>query len=56
MSRIDFFICLFGLQSGGRIEAILMLLADRALRYDWKPEPGAPKCGFIPTTSASGTG
>ena len=33
---------LFGLQSGGRTEAILMSLPPRAeWRYDWKPEPGS---------------
>jgi len=35
---------LFGLQSGGRTEAILMSLPPRvAWRYDWKPEPGSPE-------------
>jgi len=35
---------LFGLQSGGRTEAILMSLPPRAAwRYDWKPEPGSPE-------------
>jgi coproporphyrinogen III oxidase len=35
---------LFGLQSGGRAEAILMSLPPRAeWRYDWKPEPGSPE-------------
>lgn len=33
---------LFGLQSGGRTEAILMSLPPRvSWRYDWKPEPGS---------------
>ena len=33
---------LFGLQSGGRTEAILMSLPPRVeWRYDWKPEPGS---------------
>jgi coproporphyrinogen III oxidase len=33
---------LFGLQSGGRTESILMSLPPRvAWRYDWKPEPGS---------------
>ena len=33
---------LFGLQSGGRTESILMALPPRvAWRYDWKPEPGS---------------
>jgi len=35
---------LFGLQSGGRTEAILMSLPPRAAwRYDWKPETGSPE-------------
>ncbi|MCC6472122.1 MAG: oxygen-dependent coproporphyrinogen oxidase [Burkholderiales bacterium] len=35
---------LFGLQSGGRAESILMSLPPLALwRYDWKPEPGSPE-------------
>ena len=35
---------LFGLQSGGRTEAILMSLPPRvAWRYDWKPAPGSPE-------------
>ncbi len=35
---------LFGLQSGGRTEAILMSLPPRvAWRYDWRPEPGTPE-------------
>jgi coproporphyrinogen III oxidase len=33
---------LFGLQSGGRTEAILMSLPPQvAWRYDWRPEPGS---------------
>jgi coproporphyrinogen III oxidase len=33
---------LFGLQSGGRTESILMSLPPRVTwRYDWKPEPGS---------------
>ena len=33
---------LFGLQSGGRVESILMSLPPTAKwRYDWKPEPGS---------------
>jgi coproporphyrinogen III oxidase len=33
---------LFGLQSGGRAESILMSLPPHAAwRYDWKPEPGS---------------
>jgi coproporphyrinogen III oxidase len=35
---------LFGLQSGGRTEAILMSLPPRvAWRYDWQPQPGSPE-------------
>jgi coproporphyrinogen III oxidase len=35
---------LFGLQSGGRTESILMSLPPMAKwRYDWKPEPGTPE-------------
>ena len=35
---------LFGLQSGGRTESILMSLPPRAAwRYDWKPDPGSPE-------------
>ena len=35
---------LFGLQSGGRTESILMSLPPQvAWRYDWKPEPGSPE-------------
>ncbi len=35
---------LFGLQSGGRTESILMSLPPRvAWRYDWQPEPGTPE-------------
>lgn len=35
---------LFGLQSGGRIESILMSLpAVAQWRYDWAPEPGTPE-------------
>jgi len=35
---------LFGLQSGGRTESILMSLPPRVeWRYDWKPEPGTPE-------------
>ena len=35
---------LFGLQSGGRTEAILMSLPPLAAwRYDWKPQPGSPE-------------
>jgi coproporphyrinogen III oxidase len=35
---------LFGLQSNGRTEAILMSMPPRVLwRYDWKPEPGSPE-------------
>jgi len=35
---------LFGLQSGGRTESILMSMPPRAVwRYDWKPAPGSPE-------------
>ncbi|OGA42187.1 MAG: coproporphyrinogen III oxidase [Betaproteobacteria bacterium RIFCSPLOWO2_12_FULL_68_19] len=35
---------LFGLQSGGRTESILMSLPPQAAwRYDWKPAPGSPE-------------
>ena len=35
---------LFGLQSGGRTESILMSLPPLAAwRYDWRPEPGSPE-------------
>jgi len=35
---------LFGLQSGGRAESILMSLPPVvAWRYDWRPEPGSPE-------------
>ena len=35
---------LFGLQSGGRAESILMSLPPvSAWRYDWKPQPGTPE-------------
>jgi coproporphyrinogen III oxidase len=35
---------LFGLQSGGRAESILMSMPPKVeWRYDWKPEPGTPE-------------
>ena len=35
---------LFGLQSGGRTESVLMSMPPAAAwRYDWKPEPGSPE-------------
>ena len=35
---------LFGLQSGGRAESILMSMPPQASwRYDWRPEPGTPE-------------
>ena len=35
---------LFGLQSGGRTESILMSMPPSvAWRYDWKPQPGSPE-------------
>ena len=39
---------LFGLQSGGRAESILMSLPPLVRwRYDWKPEPGSPEAGLV---------
>lgn len=38
---------LFGLQSGGRIESILMSLPPLVKwRYNWRPEPGSPEARF----------
>ncbi|HYD57598.1 MAG TPA: oxygen-dependent coproporphyrinogen oxidase [Burkholderiales bacterium] len=38
---------LFGLQSGGRTESILMSLPPRVeWRYDWKPAPGSPEAAL----------
>jgi coproporphyrinogen III oxidase len=35
---------LFGLQSGGRAESILVSMPPRATwRYEWKPQPGSPE-------------
>ena len=35
---------LFGLQSGGRTESILVSMPPRAAwRYDWTPEAGSPE-------------
>ena len=40
---------LFGLQSGGRTESILMSLPPLVRwRYDWKPEPGSPEEALSP--------
>jgi coproporphyrinogen III oxidase len=37
----------FGLQSGGRTEAILMSMPPLAAwRYDWQPEPGTPEAAL----------
>ena len=41
---------LFGLQSGGRAESILMSLPPLVQwRYDWKPEPGSPEAKLYAT-------
>jgi len=51
---------LFGLQSDGRTEAILMSMPPQAAwRYDWKPEPGTPEARLysdflVPRDWASG--
>lgn len=38
---------LFGLQSGGRAESILMSLPPQARwQYDWRPEPGSPEAAL----------
>jgi coproporphyrinogen III oxidase len=38
---------LFGLQSGGRTESILMSLPPAVnWRYDWRPEPGTPEAAL----------
>ncbi len=38
---------LFGLQSGGRVESILVSMPPRvAWRYDWHPEPGSPEAAL----------
>jgi coproporphyrinogen III oxidase len=39
---------LFGLQSGGRTESILMSLPPVVhWRYDWQPEPGSPEARLL---------
>ena len=39
---------LFGLQSGGRAESILMSMPPLVRwRYDWKPAPGSPEAGLV---------
>jgi len=41
---------LFGLQSGGRTESILMSLPPQvSWRYDWHPEPGTPEAELYET-------
>jgi coproporphyrinogen III oxidase len=41
---------LFGLQSGGRTESILMSMPPQAAwRYDWRPEPGTPEAELYQT-------
>jgi coproporphyrinogen III oxidase len=41
---------LFGLQSGGRTESILMSLPPQVTwRYDWHPEPGTPEAELYET-------
>lgn len=52
---------LFGLQSGGRTESILMSLPPLARwRYDWQPEPGSPEARlyeeFLPPRAWLGAG
>ena len=38
---------LFGLQSGGRVESILMSMPPRVTwRYDWQPAPGTPEAAL----------
>jgi coproporphyrinogen III oxidase len=38
---------LFGLQSGGRAESILMSLPPVVnWKYDWHPEPGSPEAAL----------
>lgn len=38
---------LFGLQSGGRTESILMSMPPQAAwRYDWQPQPGTPEAAL----------
>ena len=50
---------LFGLQSDGRTESILMSLPPLvAWRYGWAPEPGSPEAGlyehFLPPRDWAG--
>lgn len=41
---------LFGLQSGGRTESILMSMPPNVTwRYDWQPEPGSPEAELYET-------
>jgi coproporphyrinogen III oxidase len=44
---------LFGLQSGGRAESILMSLPPRvSWRYDWRPQPGSEEAALAPFLQA----
>ena len=48
---------LFGLQSGGRTESILMSLPPRVRwEYDWKPGPGSPEADLYENYLRHGTG
>ena len=48
---------LFGLQSGGRTESILMSLPPVVTwRYDWKPAPGSAEAALAANSSSGRTG